>query len=119
MVYTYERCSHVDRGSGLRPKLGEYAMKNKNKKYAPGLRVLSAKDAHVLKLVKIGEIARKFQILPSTINFYTREGLLPEDARSIGGYRLYHRDRTIEKLRRIDHLQNVKRFSIEEIKRHI
>ena len=94
-------------------------MRNKNKKYTPGLRVLSAKDAKALKLAKIGEIAQEFRILPSTINFYTREGLLPEDARSIGGYRLYHRERTIEKLRRIEKLQNVKRFSIEEIKRHI
>lgn len=91
--------------------------KNKNKTYARGTRVLAAKDAASIKLVKIGEIAQELQILPSTVNFYTREGLLPEDARSRGGYRLYHRDRTIERIRRIDELQHKKRLSIAEIKK--
>ncbi len=92
--------------------------KNKNKKYKTlGFRVIHASEGKTQKLMKIGEIAQQYQLLPSTINFYTREGLLPEDARSRGGYRLYHRDRTIERLRRIEHLQNVKRLSIEEIKK--
>lgn len=94
-------------------------MKNKNKKYTAGLRILSAKEAKAQKLAKIGEIAQEYRILPSTINFYTREGLLPEDARSVGGYRLYHRERALAKLARIDELQNVKRLSIEEIKKRL
>ena len=80
---------------------------------------MSAKAASKLHLVKIGEMATKYQILPSTINFYTREGLLPEDARSIGGYRLYHRERTLKLLRKIEMLQDKKRFSIKEIKKNI
>ncbi len=91
--------------------------KNKNKKYARGLRVLSAKDAALIQLVKIGEIAQEIGILPSTVNFYTREGLLPEDARSRGGYRLYHKHRTIQRIQRIDRLQHAKRMSIAEIKK--
>ncbi|OGY92465.1 MAG: hypothetical protein A3B31_01105 [Candidatus Komeilibacteria bacterium RIFCSPLOWO2_01_FULL_53_11] len=92
-------------------------MKNKNKKYTAGLRILSAKEAKAQKLVKIGEIAQEYRILPSTINFYTREGLLPEDARSIGGYRLYDRDRALAVLKKIEHLQRAKRCTIEEIKK--
>jgi DNA-binding transcriptional MerR regulator len=91
--------------------------KNKNKRYAPGVRVIHAKDGAERKLVKIGVIAQALGILPSTVNFYTREGLLPEDARSRGGYRLYHYDRTTERIKRIDYLQRQKRMSIAEIKK--
>lgn len=70
-------------------------------------------------LIKIGELARILQVLPSTINFYTREGLLPEDARSQGGYRLYDQDKAVKKLRRIFGLQEQKRLTIEEIKKII
>jgi hypothetical protein len=94
--------------------------KNKNKnKYPRGVRVLSAKAASKMHLVKIGQIAIQYRILPSTINFYTREGLLPEDARSLGGYRLYHRQRTLSRLKKIDYLQNKKRLTIAEIKKYI
>lgn len=70
-------------------------------------------------LVKIGRLARDFDVLPSTINFYTREGLLPEDGRSRGGYRLYERAKALRRLRHIDHLQRQKRLTIEEIKKII
>ena len=92
--------------------------KNKNKNYpSRGIRVIAAKEGKGQNLVKIGLLAQLYGILPSTINFYTREGLLPEDARSRGGYRLYNRDKTLELLKRIDYLQNTKRLSITEIKK--
>ncbi len=69
------------------------------------------------KLVKIGELAKMFSVLPSTINFYTREGLLKADGFSQGGYRLYHRERAIKTLEKIDYLQNKKRLTIAEIKK--
>lgn len=69
------------------------------------------------KLVKIGELAKMFSVLPSTINFYTREGLLKADGFSQGGYRLYHRERAIKILEKIDYLQNKKRLTIAEIKK--
>ena len=71
------------------------------------------------KLVKIGELAKMFSVLPSTINFYTREGLLPEDGRSQGGYRLYDPERALKKLKKIGYLQAKKRFTIDEIKKSL
>lgn len=68
-------------------------------------------------LVKIGELAQMFSVLPSTINFYTREGLLKEDGRSQGGYRLYNPEKAMRVLKKIDELQNKKRFTIDEIKK--
>ena len=71
------------------------------------------------KLVKISYLAELFSVLPSTIKFYTREGLLPEDGRSKGGYRLYNPDRALKILEKIDYLQNKKRLTIKEIKKLI
>jgi len=93
--------------------------KTKNKNTLRGIPVVSAKDAKQQSLYKIGEIASAFEILSSTVNFYTREGLLPEDARSVGGYRLYHKDRTIAKLRSIEVMQLQKRLTIAEIKKKL
>lgn len=78
---------------------------------------LTRLDSSRTRLVKIGELARLFSVLPSTINFYTREGLLPEDGRSQGGYRLYNPEKAMSRLRKIEYLQNKKRFTIEEIKK--
>ena len=71
------------------------------------------------KLVKISNLAELFSVLPSTINFYTREGLLPEDGRSKGGYRLYNPIKALKVLERIDYLQKKKRLTIKEIKKLI
>lgn len=91
--------------------------KNKNKNTrSSSIPIVSTRAARDHNLVKIGDIARDYDLLPSTINFYTREGLLQEDARSIGGYRLYDRDRTIAKLKRIEKWQN-DRLTIAEIKK--
>jgi len=70
-------------------------------------------------LVKIGELAKMFSVLPSTINFYTREGLIKEAGRSQGGYRLYDPHKTISLLKKIEDLQIKKRYTIEEIKKVI
>jgi DNA-binding transcriptional MerR regulator len=69
------------------------------------------------KFIKIGELARLHSVLPSTINFYTREGILKPSAFSQGGYRLYDRKRATDTLQRIDYLQRKKRLSIQEIKK--
>ncbi len=113
MVYTVFNATLEDRGSGA-----EHMHKNKNKNpYRKGVPVVFAKGASKSQLFKIGHIANAYGILPSTINHYTREGLLPEDARSRGGYRLYHLERTLDRLRRIERLQRDRRLSIEEIKK--
>ena len=67
-------------------------------------------------LIKIGELAKMFSVLPSTINFYTREGLIKEAGRSQGGYRLYNASKAMKVLRKIEDLQTKKRYTIEEIK---
>lgn len=90
--------------------------KSKNS-YIGRVRIVSSKEARHSRLVKIGEIARAYGLLPSTINYYTREGLLPEDARSVGGYRLYHFEKTVERLKKIEYLQVKKRLTIDEIKK--
>lgn len=82
-------------------------------------RISMKRKSREKSLVKIGELARLFSVLPSTINYYTREGLLPEDGRSQGGYRLYKAEKALKILERIDYLQNKKRFTIEEIKRKL
>lgn len=67
-------------------------------------------------LIKIGELARQVNVLPSTINFYTNEGLLKASARSRGGYRLYQGDYAVGQIKKIQKLQDEKRLTIEEIK---
>lgn len=69
------------------------------------------------KLLKIGELARLHSVLPSTINFYTREGILKPSAFSQGGYRLYDKQKASDTLEKITWLQTKKRLSIEEIKK--
>ncbi|MBT7553047.1 MerR family transcriptional regulator [bacterium] len=69
------------------------------------------------KLVKIGTLASMFDVLPSAINFYTREGLLKEDGRTQGGYRLYNPDKALRTLQKIEDLQNKRRLSVAEIKK--
>lgn len=69
--------------------------------------------------LKIGELARRFSVLPSTINYYTREGLLPAAKRSQGGYRLYEQDLAVAILKKIDYLQKTKRLTIAEIKKRL
>lgn len=71
------------------------------------------------KLVKIGTLAAMFNILPSAINFYTSEGFLKADGRTRGGYRLYDPEKAIATLKKIESLQNKKRFSLKEIKKLI
>jgi DNA-binding transcriptional MerR regulator len=69
------------------------------------------------KLLKIGELAGLVGVLPSTINFYTNEGLLKAASRSRGGYRLYDKDYALNQIKRIQKLQTDKRLTIEEIRR--
>jgi MerR family Zn(II)-responsive transcriptional regulator of zntA len=80
--------------------------KNKNKKMKKGL-------------LKIGQLAKKVGVLPSTINFYTNEGLLKEAGRSRGGYRLYEESYAISQIKKIQRLQFEKRLRIKEIRKYL
>ena len=66
--------------------------------------------------LKIGQLATKVGVLPSTIHFYTQEGLLKESKRTRGGYRLYDEQKATKQVKRINDLQTKKRLTINEIK---
>lgn len=67
--------------------------------------------------LKIGELAQKVGVLPSTINFYTNEGLLKAAGRTQGGYRLYEPKYAVSRVKLIQKLQEEKRLTIEEIRK--
>ncbi|MFW0862562.1 MAG: MerR family transcriptional regulator [Candidatus Komeilibacteria bacterium] len=69
--------------------------------------------------LKIGQLANKVGVLPSTIHFYTQEGLLKESKRTRGGYRLYDEKKATTQVKRINDLQTKKRLTISEIKQLI
>lgn len=72
-----------------------------------------------VELVKIGELARLAKVLPSTIHYYTKEGLLKFVDETRGGYRLYDKSQAINRIRTIQLLQLRDRLTINEIKKKI
>lgn len=50
-------------------------------------------------LLKTSEMAKEAGVLPSTIRFYTRIGLLKPTEILPSGYRLYEREETLKKVR--------------------
>jgi DNA-binding transcriptional MerR regulator len=70
------------------------------------------------KLLKAGELAKKADVLVSTIRFYTKEGLLKAAAYSPGKYNLYNEFDSLESLKKIKILQK-KRYTLEEIKERL
>jgi DNA-binding transcriptional MerR regulator len=51
-----------------------------------------------LGLLKVGEVAREAQVLNSTVRYYTEIGLLKVREMTDGGYRLYDREETLQRL---------------------
>jgi len=49
-------------------------------------------------LLKLGEIAREAQVLNSTVRYYTEIGILKVKEMTDGGYRLYDREETLQRL---------------------
>lgn len=70
------------------------------------------------KLLKAGELAKKAEVLVSTIRFYTKEGLLKAAAYSPGKYNLYNEFDALESLKKIKVLQK-KRYTLQEIKQRM
>ncbi len=66
-------------------------------------------------LLKVGEIARETRVLTSTIRYYTEIGLLKVREFTEGGYRLYDRDETVERLRMVK-VVNEGHLSLAEIR---
>ena len=67
-------------------------------------------------LIKISELAKEGDVLPSTIDFYVRQGLLKPISFSQGNYRLFNERESLRRLKKIKELQKNKRLTIEEIK---
>ncbi|MBA3052020.1 MerR family transcriptional regulator [bacterium] len=76
----------------------------------------SAKRIRLEKgLMKVGEIAEEAGVMPSTVKFYTAEGLLDVVDRTMGGYRLYDRDKTVRRVIAIRQMTS-RRLSLSELK---
>jgi DNA-binding transcriptional MerR regulator len=65
--------------------------------------------------LKIGEIAKKSSVPPSTIRYYVRQGLLPEPDK-VNKSMAYYDESCIEKVIAIRHLQERKYFPLSVIK---
>ena len=65
--------------------------------------------------LKIGEIAKKSGVPPSTIRYYVRQGLLPEPNK-VNKSMAYYDEHCIEKIQAIRHLQERKYFPLSVIK---
>ncbi|MBA3065960.1 MerR family DNA-binding transcriptional regulator [bacterium] len=76
----------------------------------------SAKRIRLEKgLMKVGEIAEEAGVMPSTVKFYTEEGLLDVVERTLGGYRLYDREKTVRRIIAIRGMTS-RRLSLSELK---
>lgn len=65
--------------------------------------------------LKIGEIAKKSGVPPSTIRYYVRQGLLPEPTK-VNKSMAYYDEGCIEKIQAIRHLQEKKYFPLAVIR---
>lgn len=65
-------------------------------------------------MYRIGELAKRANVSPRTIDFYTTIGLIVPVKRSAKNYRLYGSE-TLERLKRIEQLKKEK-YSLDEIK---
>ena len=70
-------------------------------------------------LVKIGQLARQAEILPSKIRFYMQEGLISPVDRTRGGYYLFDESEALDRLQLINRLRAEERLSLHEIKEKI
>jgi len=69
-------------------------------------------------LLTIGEMARGAGVLVSTIRYYTDIGLLRVVASTQGGYRLYDREDTIERIHTIKTI-NGRKWTLAEIRKEL
>lgn len=69
-------------------------------------------------LMKISEIAKEANVLPSTVRYYTDLGLLSVASETPGGHRLYEKDITLNIISKIQFL-NQQGLTMEDIKREL
>ncbi len=69
-----------------------------------------------MKKVKVGQLALKAGVLPSTIRYYEKEGFIKAVGKTLGGYHLFDEDESLKVIKEVKRLQS-KRKSLEEIKK--
>jgi len=79
---------------------------------------LKRKDRVKLGLLKSGEIATLAGVLPSTIRYYSRLGLLEVSEYTQGKYKLFKKEETLARIAKIIELKN-KRLMLDEIKKEL
>ncbi|HON38620.1 MAG: MerR family transcriptional regulator [Pseudomonadota bacterium] len=65
--------------------------------------------------IKIGEIAKRSGVPPSTIRYYVRQGLLPEPTK-VNKSMAYYDERCVERIQTIRYLQETKYFPLSVIR---
>jgi len=70
---------------------------------------------HVTNLVTIGKLARDAGVLPSTVRFYVKEGLLQVSDHTPGGFFLFDRASALKRIERIQALKE-QRMTLAEIR---
>ncbi len=70
-------------------------------------------------ILKAGEIAKKADVLTSTIRYYTKLGLLRTIGKTQGNYNLYNEKETLARLGDIKKLSKTKRLALEEIRKKL
>ncbi|MGM0442237.1 MAG: MerR family DNA-binding transcriptional regulator [Elusimicrobiota bacterium] len=64
--------------------------------------------------VKIGQIAKSCNLPVSTIRYYLNKGLIKEEYRTPGGVRLFDREKTVQKVKKIR--GSSKKLTLEQLK---
>lgn len=70
-------------------------------------------------LIKIGQLAKLAQILPSKIRFYVQERLLEIADRTNGGYYLFDEQSAVKRLKLIEKMQKEQRLLLHEIREEL
>lgn len=73
---------------------------------------------HGTDLVTIGKLARDVGVLPSTVRFYVKEGLLQVTDHTLGGFFLFDRTSALKRIERIQALKE-RRLTLAEIREQL
>ena len=73
---------------------------------------------HAADLVTIGKLAREAGVLPSTVRYYVKEGLLQVTDHTPGGFFLFDRTSALKRIERIQALKE-QRLTLAEIREQL
>ncbi len=66
------------------------------------------------KKVKIGKVAKSTGLPVSTVRYYLKRGLIDEEYRTPGGVRLFDREKTVQKIKKVQDIKD--NNTLEQIK---